>query len=53
MEDETLGNYERQYWNLHQSHGRGTLERAGAHSESIVVFLSLDSGKFLFCSSLS
>ena len=23
--DETLGNYERQYWNLHQSHGRGTL----------------------------
>ena len=20
--DETLGNYERQYWNLHQSHGR-------------------------------
>ena len=36
--DETLGNYERQYWNLHQSHGRPwdplSEQVLTAHSES-------------------
>ena len=66
--DETLGNYERQYWNLHQSHGRPwdplseqvlivkafkTIIVALSSIQCNDVSLSLDWGKFLFCSSFS